>query len=412
MSKHKAYIGWLVILMLAVTIIAPATSAYAYSLSDVLGQTATSPGGTSTVQSNSGHGIWDMLVGLLIGKLLGKVTSLTPDSPGQNGSLPTGSNNKSKEVVGFYAEWWGADTASFSSMEKNADTINTIAPFWATLHENGSVSDRGGNDHASVVKAARQKNISTLLLINNAKQEGNSDPIHTILHNDDLRSKSIDNIEGYIKKYGLEGVNIDFETVPAQDRDELTSFMKELYARLHPQGYVVSIDVFPKQDENNDVSIAYDYAQLAKYADKIMIMTYDQHGGWSDAGPIADIRWVENNLKYALKFIPANKIYLGIAAYGYDWSSKGVESLEYTPIMNLVDKFNVASKWDKDAKSPYFSYTGADGITHQVWYENSESLKYKLDLANRYNIAGIAIWKLGNEDPGYWKVLKENHYGK
>ena len=342
----------------------------------------------------------------MLSKFLSKISSVTSDTEKIN--LPTGLNAPSgKELVGFYAEWWGTDTSSFNSLSNNIDTIKTIAPFWATLDEEGTITDRGGNDHSSVVKFAHQNNVSVLLMVNNAKQQQNNSPIHTVLTNPSLRNKAITNLETYIKKYNLDGINIDFEMVDAQDRDSLSAFMQELSARLKPQGYIISIDVFPKQDESNDVSIAYDYAQLAKYADKIMIMTYDNHGSWSDAGPIADIRWVENNLKYALKFIPKNKLYLGIAGYGYDWSSKGVESLEYSPIMNLVERFNSPILWDEPAKSPHFEYTGPDGVTHQVWYENSQSIKYKLDLVKKYDIAGAALWKLGEEDPGNWQAFKK-----
>lgn len=409
MNSYKSQVIWFVIMAMAATFIVPATPAYAFSLGDLFGQTTGVNSGDSSKGIESGNNFVNVLIGLLLGKLLGKTFNTnTTGLIDKSISLPAGlGSSNGKEIVGFYAEWWGADTSSFNSMSQNTDVLKTIAPFWATLQNDGTITDRGGNDHASVVKYAHQNNISALLLVNNAKQDGDDVPIHTLLASQSLRAKAIDSLETYIKKYNLDGVNIDFEMVPAQDRDNLSAFMRELSARLKPQGYTISIDVFPKQDETNDVAVAYDYAQLAKYADKIMIMTYDNHGAWSDAGPIADVRWVENTLKYALQFIPKNKIYLGIASYGYDWSSKGVESLEYGPIMNLVQKFNAPIIWDEQSQSPHFSYTGPDGVKHQVWYENRESLKYKLNLVNKYDIAGAALWKLGEEDPGYWPVFKK-----
>lgn len=406
MNRYKSSVIWLVILAITVTFIMPPIPAYAASITDVLAQTIGSNNTDSYKGTSSGNNLVEILIGTLLSKFLGKISNVTDVTEKSN--LPAGLNGpSSKELVGFYAEWWGTDTSSFNSLSNNIDTIKTIAPFWATLDEEGTITDRGGNDHSSVVKLAHQNNVSVLLMVNNAKQQQNNSPIHTVLTNPSLRNKAITNLETYIKKYNLDGINIDFEMVDAQDKDNLSAFMQELSARLKPQGYIISIDVFPKQDESNDVSIAYDYAQLAKYADKIMIMTYDNHGSWSDAGPIADIRWVENNLKYALKFIPKNKLYIGIAGYGYDWSSKGIESLEYGPIMNLVERFNSPILWDEPTKSPHFDYTGPDGVTHQVWYENSESIKYKLDLVNKYDIAGAALWKLGEEDPGYWQVFKK-----
>ena len=407
MNPYKPYVTWSVILAITVAFIIPPMSVYASSLSNLLTQEISSSNTDGDKGISSGNNAVTIWVSLLLSKFLGKISN-TAEGISEKVKLPAEINaSPNKELIGFYAEWWGTDTSSFNSLMNNIDTIKTIAPFWATLDGEGIIHDRGGNDHASVVQAAHQNNVSVLLMVNNAKQQQGSSPIHTVLTNPLLRAKAITNIETYIKKYDLDGINIDFEMVDAGDRDSLSAFMKELSARLKPQGYIISIDVFPKQDESNDVSIAYDYEQLATYADKIMLMTYDHHGSWSGPGPIADIRWVENNLNYALKFIPKNKLYIGIAGYGYDWSSKGVESLEYNPIMKLAEDFNSPILWDAPSQSPHFSYTGSDGIAHQVWYENRESIRYKLDLVNKYDIAGAALWKLGEEDPGYWPVFKK-----
>ena len=351
--------------------------------------------------------IWSFFGDLLNGILNIKpnVPVTTPPTNAPPVSKPAGA----KEVVGFYAEWWGNDMVSYNDMVKNKDSINTIAPFWATLNADASVTDRGGSDHASVVKYAKANSIQALLLVNNAKSTGTVKPIHTVLSNPALRKKAIDNLEAFIKQYQMDGINIDFEEVPAGDRDNLTAFMAELYTRLKPQGYVVTIDVFPKHNELVDISKPYDYAKLAQYADKIMLMSYDYHGRWSDPGAVSPIISVDKDLQYALKFIPKHKLYLGIPGYGYDWSSKGVESLEYGPIQNLISKSGAKVEWDDVSKSPYFKYTGTDGVKHEVWFENSYSLRFKLDLVNKYDIAGIAIWKLGSEDQAFWPLI-ESHF--
>ncbi|EAX47083.1 glycoside hydrolase, family 18 [Thermosinus carboxydivorans Nor1] len=396
MFKYKVQITWLMLASFVFAMLVPLAPVQAASIADLLGQT-----------SSSGQGLVDLLLGLFLGKFLDNLFNGASRAADKIG-LPSGLIHPgAKEIVGFYAEWWSGDKASFNSLSANTDAVKTIAPFWATLQADGSVTDRGGRDHAAVVDFAHRHNISVLLLVNNAKQDNSvNSPIHTVLSDPSLRSKAIDSLEAYIKKFNLDGVNIDFEMVPPEDRDNLTAFMKELSARLKPQGYRVSIDVFPKQDEQKDVAYAYDYAALSKYADKIMIMTYDNHGMWSDAGPIADIRWVEQSIQYALQFIPKHKLYLGIATYGYDWSNQGVESLTYANVMDLAKRYNALMQWDEPSKSPHFTYTGADGLAHQVWFENSRSLHYKLDLINKYDLAGAALWKLGDEDPNYWSVLK------
>lgn len=319
-----------------------------------------------------------------------------------------GGVTKNKCVLGFFVEWFGEDRSSYNDLVKNASLIDTIIPFWATLEEDGSLKNRGGNDHDSVVQYAHRHEITAILMINNANQKNPNKGLHAILANPLLCKAAIENIKKFIDQHDLDGINIDFELVPASDRDKLTAFISELSRRLKPEGYIVSIAVFPKHNEENEIAVAYDYAQLAQYVDGIALMTYDYHADWSGPGPIADIRSVETDLQYALTLIPKNEVYLGVAGYGYDWSKKGVKSLEYREIRNLINRFHVDVVWDNASKSPHFDYNGVDGTYHQVWFEDRRSLKYKIDLVNKYDIQGIAFWKLGDEDPAFWQVVK-NH---
>ena len=64
---------------------------------------------------------------------------------------------------------------------------------------------------------------------------------------------------------------------------------------------------------------AYDIAALAKYVDLICLMTYDQHTRWTMPGPVAGWDWTVENLNYALKTVPKEKLSLGIPLYGYHW---------------------------------------------------------------------------------------------
>ncbi len=406
MNQYRSPFILLVLVSFLTTFLLPVVPAAAFSLQELVGQASTLSN-SPPVSKASNFNILDTLLGLLLGKAT-LPSATAPIAPPSQTTLsgdalqPTGK----KEVVGFYAEWYGTDTASYNDFKDHTDQIQTIAPLWATVHEDGTVSNTGGDDHQSVVDLAHRNHRAVYLLANNATEGDTPVPIDTVLKDPDLRARAISNLAATIKKNNLDGVNIDFEMVPADDKNNLTIFMKELAARLKPQGSIVSMDVFPKENEANDVSVAYDYAELSKYVDKIMLMAYDNHGTWSDAGPIADISWDERCLKYALQFIPKNKLYLGIGGYGYDWSSKGAESLDYQAITNLAEKFNAPILWDDKTKSPHLSYNGTDGVSHQVWFENSQSIGYKLDLMNKYDIAGIALWKLSEEDPAIGPVIK------
>ncbi|HEY3426640.1 MAG TPA: glycosyl hydrolase family 18 protein, partial [Negativicutes bacterium] len=267
MRNYKAII-FLLLLVICTSMIVP-IPAYAASPTD-----------------NTSKGFFNMLMDVLTSifhlDLNSKDNPTTAVVPVQT-SLPPGS----KDVLGFYTEWSETDTASYSDLKNHLDSIATIAPFWSTLHGDGTVTDRGGKDHASVIKYAHNNKVTALLMVNNANQSNPNSGIHAVLADSSIRKTAIDNLEAYIKKYSLDGINIDFEQVPASDRANLTAFIHELSDRLKPQGYIVSIDVLPKHNEDNDVAAAYDYAQLAQYADKIVLMTYDYHAGWNGAGSVA-----------------------------------------------------------------------------------------------------------------------------
>lgn len=352
------------------------------------------------------NGVFKILLALLLGNISKYSQKFIPGLA-EKLNLPAADEKSSKEVLGFYAEWWNGDDASYKSLTTNANNLTTIIPFWATLQPDGSISNRGGANHTDVVNFVHQHNIPALLLVNNAKNSASSSAVNPVIADPAIRKTAIDNLESYLKHNKLDGINIDFEMLSPGDKNNFTTFIKELSARLKPEGYVLSIDVMPKTTETDDVSIAYDYAELGYYADKVILMTYDNHADWSGPGPIAAIDWVENNLRYALKYIPKQKLYLGIAAYGYDWSDKGVDSLEYQSVVNLANNNNIVPIWDNSSQSPHFSYTDSTGMSHSVWYENRFSVKYKLNLVKSYDIAGIALWRLGDEDPADWPLISD-----
>lgn len=402
MLKRKSVMSMMLVLLLTVNMFGVAFAAS--PVDDLLKQLGSVNSAGAVSQSNSSGGLKDLLLGLVFGTLLNKVLNLPTDVlPGDGKGL----GNTKKEVIGFYAENWAADPASFNSLKQHYNLIGTVAPFWGSVNEDGTITTRTSDNKAELMKFANDHKVKTTVLLNNAKSGTSSSPVHQLLNNPENRTNAVANIEEYVKTNDFAGVNIDFELVPPEDRDELTSFMKELSERLRPQGLTVAISVFPKQDETtNDVAIAYDYAELAKYVDQIIIMTYDNHGEWSGPGPVADIRWVESNLKYALQFIPKNKIYLGIAGYGYDWWSGGVKTLDYTTAMETATRHSANVSWDDAAKAPYFKYSDAQG-EHQVWFENSRSLAFKLELVNKYDLKGVALWRLGQEAPDYWQTIQE-----
>ncbi len=318
---------------------------------------------------------------------------------------PTPIPNTSK-VIGYTTYYYNGDTSSYNSMVNNIGSYDEIITATHITDENGNIT---GVLPTNQLTFASDNNISSQVLLGN-----NFDGYiaHNILTNPEIAHNLINNLIDIISTHNYNGVSIDLEGVYYYDRNNYTDFIKEVYNTLRPLGYSVSISVPAKTYDSttNSWNGAFDYKALSQYADNIIIMTYDEHYPGGTPGPIASISWYENVIKYALTVMPKEKIYLGAATYGYDWSSIGTKAYSINSCYNLAAKYNSQVLWDDTYKAPYFTYYDVNNISHEVWFENEESLGYKLDIVNTYGVGGIAIWRLGLENSDYWNVINTKLY--
>ena len=306
-----------------------------------------------------------------------------------------------KKVLGFTTYYYSGDKSSYNSMVNNKSSIDEIATATHITDGYGNITGILPNEQISY---ANSNGITPTLLVGN---NFSGDVAKTLLESTTNRSKFISNLLNILKANNYKGANIDIEGIYSSDRNYYTTFLSEIYSTLKPLGYTISVSVPAKtiDSPNYTWNYAYDYASISKYADYVLLMTYDEHYPGGSPGPVASIGWVTNVIKYAVTVIPKEKIYFGLAAYGYDWSSNGTKAYSINGCYNLAVNNGAAILWDSTSKCPYFTYTDSSGVAHTVWYENSMSIQPKLDLINSYNLAGIGIWRLGLENSDYWNSI-------
>jgi spore germination protein len=324
-------------------------------------------------------------------------------------SLPVAAKSSRKVVAGYYVENSSSDRAGYQSLVNNISSINMVIPFSFKVDQYGMLS---GNHNTKPASIANTGGANLLALVNNIQGHNfSSNTIHRMLSNSVARSRTINGISRLLTEKGYRGVNIDFENVPARDRIYLTAFFRELATVLRPKGRLVTASVPAKtyNETSSSHSGAYDYRAIAPYLDQVMVMAYDEHYSGGPAGPVASYPWVEKVINYTMKYFPPSKIIVGIAGYGYDWSSFSGKAKNYNAIYSLITKHKIAPKWHPTYRVPYFSYKSW-GVKHEVWYENSHSTAAKLSLIRKYNLRGVALWRLGYEDPAIWKVIRQGLY--
>ncbi len=303
------------------------------------------------------------------------------------------------QVIGFYENKTPGAPApsSRSSFLQHWRSLTTVSPRWFSVQADGSVSDLGYD--ASVAAFARRHHIALVPLVTNLGS--------AMLSTAALRQTTAANLQRIVRHDRLAGVNIDFELLPAADRTTLSDFVADLRRRLGPDK-IIAVSVFPLVGLPASINGADDYGLLARWANYLVIMAYDHHYSGGPPGAVAPYGWVEANVRRALTLVPADHLVLAIGMYGYDWVNNGAAgpaaTVSDTAAQALARQHGLTPVYDRATSQNHFTYT-AGGVSHVVWYMGDRSAAARVALARQYHLAGVALWRLGDEDPRFWRSL-------
>lgn len=223
----------------------------------------------------------------------------------------------------------------------------------------------------------------------------------------------IDQITATMEQKGYRGLDVDFEFIPAAQREDYARFIQALHDRLSPLGYPVLVALAPKTYAGQPGLLyeAHDYAALGAAADFVLLMTYEWGYTYGPPMAVAPLPNVRRVVDYAVTEIPPEKIYLGIPNYGYDWPLPFVQgttkarSISNQEAVALAVEHGADIQYDEAAQSPWFRYTAPDGTAHEVWFEDARSMSAKLRLLQEYGLHGAGYWNLMRPYPQGWVVL-------
>lgn len=305
-------------------------------------------------------------------------------------------------LLAYYDPGWNEETRGLPSLRVHYRGLDLISPNWYGINTNGELVLPRGAVEVEVKQLAAAGGIRVLPLVTNYR--GN----HQVLMYETSRKRAAQNIIDLVIENDYDGVNIDFELIPPEYASQLAELLKEVYGSLKPMNKTVAVSVFPKVDFPRKYHGVHDYKDLVNYADYICLMAYDRHSPRTGPGPIAPLSWVEENIRYALEIIPPEKLIISVGAYGYDWSlaGTGVEALGIDQAMIRAGRYQAEILWNETSKTPYYRYKKND-VYHEVWYENSQSVSSKVSLVTKYDLAGLAFWRLGYENNAYLNELKK-----
>lgn len=292
--------------------------------------------------------------------------------------------------------------AYFADATANMTGVNVISPTWFYLTDtSGNIANIASADYVS---QAHEKGLQVWGLIDNFTQEVSTTET---LSSTAARQNIISQLIQAAKDVGMDGINVDFESLSEDVGIHFLEFLRELSIECHKNNLVLSVD----NPVPEDFTSHYDRAEQGRVVDYVIIMGYDEHYVGSEAGSVASLPWVEQGIQDTLDEVPAERVINAIPFYTRLWKTTGgnvtSEAIGMDQAQQTIADNNVETYWDKTTSQNYGKYD-IDNSTYQIWLEDAQSVAEKVKLVSKYDLAGVSAWKLGFENNGIWQVISDN----
>lgn len=292
--------------------------------------------------------------------------------------------------------------AYFADATANMTGVNVISPTWFYLTDtSGNIASIASADYVS---QAHEKGLQVWGLIDNFTQEVSTTET---LSSAAARQNIISQLIQAAKDVGMDGINVDFESLSEDVGIHFLEFLRELSIECHKNNRVLSVD----NPVPEDFTSHYDRAEQGRVVDYVIIMGYDEHYVGSEAGSVASLPWVEQGIQDTLDEVPAERVINAIPFYTRLWRTTGgnvtSEAIGMDQAQQTIADNDVETYWDKTTSQNYGKYD-IDNSTYQIWLEDAQSVAEKVKLVSKYDLAGVSAWKLGFENNGIWQVISDN----
>lgn len=295
-------------------------------------------------------------------------------------------------------------------LQRTLPFLTYLTPFTYGFNKDGSLVEP---EDEPLLSAARTTGTGTLMHLSTLTDAGSfsSELGGLALQDMALQATLIDNVAANMQAKGYQGLDVDFEFLGGENAAPYAAFIRRLRERLSPLPVIVALAPKTSFDQPGLLYEGHDYKALGAAADYVFLMTYEWGYTFGPPMPVAPLPNVRKVVDYALTEIPAEKIWLGIPNYGYDWPlpyRQGVTratSVSPRYAVSLASRYRATIQFDETAQAPWFRYTSETGQIHEVWFEDARSLSARLALIPEHGMSGAGIWNLMRPFPQCWPML-------
>ncbi|HEY2030260.1 MAG TPA: glycosyltransferase [Myxococcales bacterium] len=302
-------------------------------------------------------------------------------------------------VLAAFAVNW--DPQSLASLRAHADELTQVMPEWIHLAKDGTIAI---DSDAQLAEAAGK--VEIVPTVSNYLDQGFQRALlRPLLATDATRKAAAARLLDLCEQHGFAGLNLDFEDLDAPLWQRYVQFVEAVHAELHPRGLSLSVDL-PADAKGVPVE------RLAAASDFLVVMAYDEHASTDNPGPIATPAFVAESVAAYLRRAPSQKIVVAVGAYGYDWpldsdgdTARPAEELSFGQALALARENESPIDWDAHAQEPSFEYDDETKEKHEVHFLDAPALLAQLEAISTLNVRGVALWRLGAEDPKVFELF-------
>ena len=296
--------------------------------------------------------------------------------------------------VGFYATW--ADDSP-QSLLAHINQLDWVVPTSLAMNKAGALIPQEDRAFRRIIAGSLHHPLVLPMVQNVVGDDFSGAATVALLKSPKLQRAFIAQLQAFVDRNNDAGVVYDFESIAPQQMPQYRALIAATNAAFDKQGKIVAVTM---QLGNAD----WDAHALAKVADQVFLMAYDQHWQGGTAGPIAAEDWFTAQVASATRGIPPGKLIVALGSYGYDWHGGKADGLTIDEALMEAHDSNSAPQFVRNVGNTAYSYQEQD-VRHDVWMVDAAASWNEMHILSRLGLANVALWRIGSEDPGFWPVL-------
>ncbi len=306
-----------------------------------------------------------------------------------------GSATAEPGLVAFHLPW---DPHSGASLSRHLSQIDIVAPLWITLRGPKAEVVVEPDPKGVALLSGRKGRPAVYPVVSNAHDDvWDAASAQAVILDPATRDAVIAKLGGMARTRRFSGYIFDFENLSPAAVAGYPAFLAAARLALSP----AAVQVWSTASPGSDSPLP----ALAAAGDTVVLMAYDACWATSQPGPIAGEDWLEAVLAQRLAGVDPQKVVIALGSYGYDWpQGEAASPIGSDAAIALAVRTGAKVTRDLASRDPHFGYADAAGRHHDVWYLDARSFALSRNAAAAFHPKGIALWRLGLEDPALWST--------